>query len=280
MKEYLGTELMIFHFSVVNGRLRCLGSAQHLKHRFGNGFEVNIRTKSDMLKNFYLGLDRSQAPESEEYSIAGLAARVLSNPTMNSLVHRQKSLSFQGTSSAIAGKNICKIFYKSFTVCIVGNLSDKLSDIQNIRVEIDDLQSLCNTLGSAERIKEINQKGSGSIIQEIIVAEGYVSLPVFLDWWISETVAIQLHVYMNKEFHNRAKLLERSTAHNFRYRILNEEDADSEKIQGALSLVFSKFEADKEQLRVSEYSVGQTTLEQIFNQFAAQQDNPELSTSN
>jgi hypothetical protein len=29
---------------VVNGRLRCLGSSQHLKHRFGNGFEVNIKT--------------------------------------------------------------------------------------------------------------------------------------------------------------------------------------------------------------------------------------------
>ncbi len=29
---------------MVNGRLCCLGSGQHLKHRFGNGFEVNIRT--------------------------------------------------------------------------------------------------------------------------------------------------------------------------------------------------------------------------------------------
>jgi hypothetical protein len=31
---------------VVNGRLRCLGSSQHLKHRFGNGFEVNIKILS------------------------------------------------------------------------------------------------------------------------------------------------------------------------------------------------------------------------------------------
>ncbi len=41
---------------VVTGRLRCLGSAQHLKHRFGNGLEVNIKTQqileSDMLHNF------------------------------------------------------------------------------------------------------------------------------------------------------------------------------------------------------------------------------------
>lgn len=31
---------------MVNGRLRCLGSAQHLKLRFGDGFEVNVKTLS------------------------------------------------------------------------------------------------------------------------------------------------------------------------------------------------------------------------------------------
>jgi hypothetical protein len=36
---------------VVNGRLRCLGSAQHLKHRYGNGFEVNIKILSPTDEN-------------------------------------------------------------------------------------------------------------------------------------------------------------------------------------------------------------------------------------
>lgn len=27
----------------MNGRLRCLGSTQHLKHRFGRGFEADIK---------------------------------------------------------------------------------------------------------------------------------------------------------------------------------------------------------------------------------------------
>lgn len=30
-------------FPVVNGGLQCLGSAQHLKHRFGQGYEVNLK---------------------------------------------------------------------------------------------------------------------------------------------------------------------------------------------------------------------------------------------
>lgn len=31
------------YFLEVNGRLRCLGSTQHLKHRFGRGFEADIK---------------------------------------------------------------------------------------------------------------------------------------------------------------------------------------------------------------------------------------------
>ena len=50
-------------------------------------------------------------------------------------------------------------------------------------------------------------------------------------------------------------------------------------MQNALSDIFAKFEANKEQLHILEYSVGQTTLEQIFNQFASQQDNPEVQAA-
>lgn len=50
-------------------------------------------------------------------------------------------------------------------------------------------------------------------------------------------------------------------------------------MQSALSDIFSKFEASKAALGVQEYSVGQTTLEQIFNQFASQQDNPEVQAA-
>ena len=40
-----------------------------------------------------------------------------------------------------------------------------------------------------------------------------------------------------------------------------------------LSDIFNKFEKEKNELNIEEYNVGQTTLEQIFNQFAALQDN-------
>ena len=91
-----------------------------------------------------------------------------------------------------------------------------------------------------------------------------------------------------------ATLLERSTAHNFRFRLqvnvsalgaICEQKASSAASVGAsasvgssaLAYIFRNFESNKHRLRVQEYSVGQTTLEQIFNQFAATQDNPEVA---
>lgn len=36
---------------MVDGRIRCLGSAQHLKSRFGDGFEVDVKTKPVLPKD-------------------------------------------------------------------------------------------------------------------------------------------------------------------------------------------------------------------------------------
>jgi ATP-binding cassette, subfamily A (ABC1), member 3 len=39
-----------------------------------------------------------------------------------------------------------------------------------------------------------------------------------------------------------------------------------------LSQIFRRFEDSKSQLRIAEYSLSQTSLEQIFNLFASQQE--------
>jgi ATP-binding cassette subfamily A (ABC1) protein 3 len=67
---------------------------------------------------------------------------------------------------------------------------------------------------------------------------------------------------------SQAELLERSSALRFRYSL--------PKVSGNLSALFGAFEKNKERLQISEYAIGQTTLEQIFNHFASSQDNPEV----
>jgi len=42
--EVLCTRLAV----MVNGRLRCLGSTQHLKNRFGDGYTLMVRMRSDV----------------------------------------------------------------------------------------------------------------------------------------------------------------------------------------------------------------------------------------
>lgn len=75
-----------------------------------------------------------------------------------------------------------------------------------------------------------------------------------------------------------ASLLERSSAHNFRYRLrVDKPELGGESNKAALPYIFRSFEANKQRLFVQEYSVGQTTLEQIFNQFAGSQENPEVA---
>ena len=117
-------------------------------------------------------------------------------------------------------------------------------------------------------------------MEDILNADGCVSLRIFLEWFIAEEVSDSIHAYMQKEFPSKHKFLERSSLITFRFRIFPYEIGDGtgsgtvEASNTVLADVFSKFESSKERLRIQEYSVGQTTLEQIFNQFAAGQDNP------
>jgi hypothetical protein len=67
---------------VVNGRLCCLGSGQHLKHRFGNGFEVNIRTMLPAAE-LVLSLARRLA---DHHAIAPVGNAAHNNPISSFLV--------------------------------------------------------------------------------------------------------------------------------------------------------------------------------------------------
>lgn len=159
--------------------------------------------------------------------------------------------------------------------------------------------AVCEKLDKMHRAAQVSSFQSGAMLHEALLSaeadegeEKGAPLQTFLDWWLAEDAAEALHAFMLREFGARAQLLERSTAHNFCYRVqltagtgsdggpapaIQEANANNSHVaQSALSDIFAKFEAHKAALRILEYSVGQTTLEQIFNQFASQQDNPEV----
>ncbi len=85
---------------------------------------------------------------------------------------------------------------------------------------------------------------------------------------VAEELAASLDNALIDAFSGCCKLLERPSATTCRYRVAG---------RGvALAATFRKLEAMKMEGLVAEYSVGQTTLEQVFNQFASSQHNPEV----
>ena len=256
---------------MVNGRLRCLGPAQHLKLRFGNGFEENVKL--------------SLSEQTEIDAALQAVNRVLqasATPLLPSALH---------TSSA------------DQEAPAVVNLDSQV-------ISREQIVTVCEGLDQARRAQLVAPFHSGAMLHEALqsstadstVEKEGVPVRMFLEWWLAEQAADALEAFMAREFGARAQLLERSTAHNFRYRVqlgaapganqnqeqVQDQDhyqdinigapvsAEAGQAQNALSDIFAKFEAHKAALRILEYSVGQTTLEQIFNQFASQQDNPEV----
>lgn len=215
---------------MVNGSLRCLGSGQHLKQRYGDGYEVDIKIKFANIESMCVLVDQLKE--------AGI---IKLNNDNTSPIHDEESIDNSNIKSDI------HIYYKTKITC--------------------DLNDVCNALMEPNRMKLITPNGEGGSIYDMKQTDGEVVLHTFLEWWIAQDDAIRLESFMNKYFPGTI-LLERSTTHSFRYRIPTKEMS--------LSNVFRQFEESKSYLNIEDYSVGQTTLEQIFNQFAASQDNPEM----
>jgi ATP-binding cassette, subfamily A (ABC1), member 3 len=205
---------------VVNGRLRCLGSSQHLKLRYGNGFEVNIKTMT-----------------ADDQTIDAF---------INSLSSQQEKAAF-----IVPGQN---------------------------RLSKSQILSLCSSLGKPERVSVIEDEDQGKLIKDVLQVDGFVNVKTFANWWLTEDQADKLKAFFQnlQSFHLESILLERSSAHSFRYRVVNPATS-SQPMTLSLGQLFQHFEAAKLNLQIQEYSIGQTTLEQIFNELAASEDNPEIA---
>lgn len=280
---------------MVNGRLCCLGSGQHLKHRFGNGFEVNVRTAFPTPETLLTLAQRLMDSSALQGPVT-----VSGNPTNPIASYLAKSTNSESYLLDKLLQCCIDLLYLCLSLSRTGDLERGLSvdQLDEIFIHRADLSNVCAALSNPQREATIAPFAAGALLDEILQADGAVTVRAFLEWWVAEDRAEGLAAFMELEFASRAALLERSTSQNFRYRVrLGEEavtaassegqvatsassqslDRASEQTHSALSEVFAKFESAKGRLGVQEYSVGQTTLEQIFNQFAAQQDNPEVA---
>ncbi|RHY02223.1 hypothetical protein DYB36_008551 [Aphanomyces astaci] len=182
---------------MVGGALRCLGSVQHLKHRFGDGLSMHVKTSHT-----------------------------------TSAVVDQMVLAHFGTSTAT--------------------------------ISVDELAQTCNLLGNESRAALVTDShATGYVLAEALDRDDSVSVRDFCAWWIAEDKFDKLAAYLSSKF-DAANVLERQND-VCRFRLLGSQQSL------ALSRVFSVVESAKTELSIQDYTVSQTTLEQIFNGFAAKQ---------
>ncbi len=192
---------------MVGGVLRCLGSAQRLRARYGHGFQIEIG----------LALPTSAENEAKEKELFNLL----------------------GKKTVLA------------------------SEITITKDEVWRLLDACNKSFWKERL---SHTGSGSEIIGTIENLGSVSLKVFTAWYILESYFDSLCQFLHENF-TQFYIRERQSS-KVRVEI---ESLDSNGSKRSLSYMFGIIEKGKDKSHIQEYSISQTSLEQIFNQFASQQ---------
>jgi hypothetical protein len=191
---------------MVGGRLRCLGSAQHLKARFGSGFDVEVK----------LGAQRADG------GAAVLAAIVRSGAP--------------GCADAALRR--------------------------------EHLPAIAEALGDPGALAEVTEMGSGWPIHAALLG-GSVAAADFAAWWAFEATARTLLRHFVGGGGAPAA---------FPGATLSERQGSLLRLKvpaqgGSLAGMFRTIESAKQTLGVAfDASLGQTSLEAIFNSFAALQD--------
>jgi len=194
---------------MVSGRLRCLGSSQHLKNKFGRGYQLDVTLSlNPAVGPAEVNTPPAQVPPPQPVSTAGTEGQVLVSVSTNA-----------------------------------------------------DLTSAVSTDAKAS----IPSPAPGGPLLVSVAPAGTSAAA-----WVS-TMSAEQQAAMLKETVGRfqafvasafpgAQLLEQDDAHRLKFRLP----------QGSQSLgeIFTLIETNRRTLRIEEYSVSQTSLEQIFLQFA------------
>ena len=116
-------------------------------------------------------------------------------------------------------------------------------------------------LDAENLIDQIAPKGSGSALYLQLTTEGMIARDTFSSWVLTEKRGEIIFNWLSKEF-NEVRIIEHYLG-LYRFKITKQEDR-------SLGFIFSLVEENKEKMKVSEYAVSPTTLDQIFTAFAAE----------
>jgi len=139
------------------------------------------------------------------------------------------------------------------------------------------LITAATALGNVERAAEVSESGTGWALNAAFARSPHPSpaagaldraipVPELAQWWAEEEGADRVIAYVTAEAFPGAALTERQGT-LLRFRIPPQ--------PASLGVLFGRLETARTRLGIASYSLSQTTLEQLFNSFAAGTQNPE-----
>ncbi|KAL8128675.1 hypothetical protein V2J09_017830 [Rumex salicifolius] len=215
---------------MVGGRLRCIGSPQHLKTRFGNHLELEVKP-------------------TEVCSVE--------LETLSRIIQGRLSETSFPPSSMLSDLETCPGGFDSIVTVTASATEISLSK--------DMIETIAQWLGNTDRTRFLvtsNKSGNGDLSEQLadqLMRDGDIPLAVFCEWWLSKEKFTVIDSFVMSSFPGATA--EGCNGLSSRYQLPFEEDL-------SLADVFGHIERNRNRLHISEYSISQSTLETIFNHFA------------
>ena len=140
---------------------------------------------------------------------------------------------------------------------------DKYSIDYDIKVNNENLNQILNDLKKSNYFDELRPGRLGARIINNINLNGYIHIGTLLNWIFFVENALKFITH-GKEYFSQIILTE-FVENNFIFKLLKGKEHKS------IGFFFGLFEEKKDDYHVTEYSIQQTSLEQIFNKFASNQ---------
>ena len=218
-----------FRFLQANGQLRCLGSAQHLKSKFGKGYQLELKVQNVNRNDSDFQLNMSDLLE--RYNV--------------------------GEMSTVSLPDSASVTAEDYD-----DLENNIS-LPDIFFNVDEVKIALELLSGDDKLSKMVEASDPigySIWKDASSSPKGVHISMLVYFATSEFRMRQLDRFMSQAFPKNV-LRERQET-KARYEV----DSDGLKI----SNIFSCVEENKDQLRLSDYAVSQTSLEQVFNMHAAE----------
>ncbi|XP_047311317.1 ABC transporter A family member 1 [Impatiens glandulifera] len=213
---------------MVGGRLRCIGSPQHLKSRFGNHFELELKPTDTSLED------------------------------LENLCRSIQEKLFHVPSQQRGG------LLSDLEICIGANESASIesASMSEISLSEDMIVMIGRWLGNEMRVQELvsSTKLSLSSFGEQLFRDGGIPLPVFSEWWLAKDKFSVIDTFVLSSFPGATS--QGCNGLSVKYQLPYAEEL-------SLADVFGHIERNRDLLGIADYSISQSTLESIFNHFAA-----------